>query len=88
MATVAYNYFSDRIYALGTETRGNQVDKGFSTLDFILRSKLNKNIGINFSAKNLLNPTIDRVQENLNGDAKTLSYKKGMNFGLSVNYQF
>ena len=88
MTTVAYNYFSDRIYALGTETRGNQVDKGFSTLDFILRSKLNKNIGINFSAKNLLNPTIDRVQENLNGDAKTLSYKKGMNFGLSVNYQF
>ncbi|MDM1041711.1 MULTISPECIES: TonB-dependent receptor domain-containing protein [Empedobacter] len=88
MATVAYNYFSDRIYALGTETRGNQVDKGFSTLDFILRSKLNKNIGINFSAKNLLNPTIDRVQENLNGDVKTLSYKKGMNFGLSVNYQF
>lgn len=88
MATVAYNYFSDRIYALGTETRGNQVDKGFSTLDFILRSRLNKNIGINFSAKNLLNPTIDRVQENSNGDAITLSYKKGLNFNLSVNYQF
>jgi len=88
MATVAYNYFSDRIYALGTETRGNQVDKGFSTLDFIVRSKLNKNIGVNFSAKNLLNPTIDRVQENTNGDVKTLSYKKGINFGLSINYQF
>src|SRR5690606_29117753 len=25
--TIAYNYFSDRIYALGTQTRGNIVEK-------------------------------------------------------------
>lgn len=88
LATVAYNYFSDRLYSLGTETRGNQVDKGFGTLDFILRSKLDKNIGINFAAKNLLNPDIRRVQENLNGAVDILSYKRGMNFSLGINYQF
>lgn len=88
LATVAYNYFSDRLYSLGTETRGNQVDKGFGTLDFILRSKLNKNIGVNFAAKNLLNPDIRRIQENLNGAVDILSYKRGMNFSVGVNYQF
>jgi len=88
LATLAYNYFSDRLYSLGTETRGNQVDKGFGTLDFILRTKLNRNIGINLAAKNLLNPDIKRVQDNTNGAVDILSYKRGMNFGVGVNYQF
>lgn len=88
LATIAYNYFSDRLYSLGTETRGNQVDKGFGTLDFILRTKLDKNIGINLAAKNLLNPVIRRVQDNLNGAVDILSYKRGMNFSLGLNYQF
>lgn len=87
MATVAYNYFSDRIYALGTNQKGNQVDKGFGTLDFILRSKVTKNLGINFSAKNLLNPSIDRVQDNATGSVNILHYKKGTNYGLSVSYE-
>jgi len=88
LTTLAYNYFSDRLYALGTETRGNQVDKGFGTLDFIVRSKINKQIGVNLSAKNLLNPAIRRVQENSNGNVDILSYKRGINFSLSVNYTF
>lgn len=88
LATVAYNYFSDRLYSLGTETRGNQVDKGFGTLDFILRTTVNENIGINLAAKNLLNPDIRRVQENSNGAVDILSYKRGMNFSLGINYTF
>lgn len=88
LTTVAYNYFSDRTYALGTETKGNQVDKGFGTLDFILRSKINKHIGLNFAAKNLLNPSIQRVQENTNGDVTILSYNRGINYSLSINYMF
>jgi len=88
LATVAYNYFSDRIYALGTETRGNQIENGFGTLDFILRTNITNNFGINLSAKNLLNPAIRRTQENANGAVDILSYKRGMNFGLSVNYKF
>lgn len=87
MATVAYNYFSDRIYALGTNEKGNQIDKGFGTLDFILRTKVTKNLGINFSAKNLLNPAIDRVQDNATGSVNILHYKKGSNYGLSLTYE-
>lgn len=88
MATIAYNHFSDRIYALGSEGKGNIVEKGFGTLDFILRTKVSENIGINFNARNLLNPDIDRVQENADRDITVLHYKKGMNFSLGINYQF
>ena len=88
MMTLAYNYFSDRIYALGTDNRGNIIEKGIGTLDFILRSKINKNIGVNFNAKNLLNPSFERIQENADEAISVLHYKKGINFSLGVNYQF
>ena len=86
--TVAYNYFSDRVYAIGTRGAGDLVDKAFGSLDFIAKAKLNKSLGLSFIAKNLLDPSIDRVQENKSGDVNVLSYKKGMVFSLSVNYQF
>lgn len=88
MTTLAYSYFSDRIYALGTEMKGNLVDKAVGTLDLIVRSKVNKQLGINFSAKNLLDPKIERTQENSSQEITVLSYKKGLFFGLGVSYQF
>ena len=87
MATVAYSYFSDRIYSLGSEGRGNLVDKAVGTLDFVVKAKIDKNFGINFSAKNLLNPKIERVQENASGDILAVSYKKGLYFSLGISYQ-
>ena len=86
--TVAYQYFSDRIYALGTDGRGNIVEKGLGSLDFILRTKLNAHLGFNFQAKNLLNPSFERTQENATQNITVLHYKKGAQFSLGVNYQF
>lgn len=88
ITTLAYNYFSDRLYAIGTNDRGNLVDKAVTSLDLITRTKINKNLGLNIMARNLLNPTIDRVQENKNGDVNVLSYKKGYTFSLGLSYQF
>ena len=87
-STLAYTYFSDRVYAIGTNDRGNLVDKAFGSLDFITKMKLNKKIGIDFIVKNILDPKINRVQENASGDINVLSYKKGLNVGLNLNYQF
>lgn len=85
-ATITSGYFSDRIFALGTNYKGNIVDKAVITTDFILKYKLNKNLGIGLSAKNLNNPTIKRVQETQN---VTISeFKKGRNFGFSLKYEF
>lgn len=88
MATMAYSFFSDRLYALGVESKGNLIDKGVGTLDFILKTKINKNLGIDLTLKNILNPTYKRVQENAAQDITVLSYKRGAFFKLGVNYKF
>lgn len=86
--TIAYSYFSDRINAIGTNGRGNLVDKAFGSLDFIAKTKLNKNLGLDFVVKNILDPTISRVQENVSGDVNVLSYKKGLGISFKLNYSF
>jgi hypothetical protein len=86
--TIAYTYFSDRVNAIGTSNRGDLVDKAFGSLDFIVRSKLTEKLGLGLVSKNLLNPTVNRVQENATADVNVLSYKKGATISLSLNYEF
>jgi hypothetical protein len=86
--TVAYNYFSDRVNAIGSLEKGDLVDKAVGSLDFIAKSKLNKNFGLGLVVKNILDPTINRVQENQSGDVNVLSYKKGLNLSLGFSYEF
>ncbi len=93
-ATLSGAYFSDRIYSLGSSLKGDLVDSEVITLDFILKFKLNKNIGFGISAKNLTNPTIERVQKGATiedvkyNDVVVDSYKKGRNFSFSMKYSF
>ncbi|MBD1419998.1 TonB-dependent receptor [Sphingobacterium chuzhouense] len=86
MATVLYNHFSDRLYSLGSQGRGNQLDKGVGTLDFILKYKINRHFGVDLGARNLLDPTYERFQESANGPLTVLSYKRGVRFSLGVKY--
>ena len=86
--TVAYNYFSDRINAIASQGKGNLVDKAVGTLDFIAKSKLNKNLGLSLIAKNVLDPTVKTVQENTSGDVIIRSYKKGIYISLGMSYDF
>lgn len=88
MMVLAYNHFSDRIRALGTETKGNIVDKGVGALDFILKSKLSSRTSIGISAKNILNPAVERTQQNPGNEILVGFFKKGINFGIGFNYQF
>lgn len=87
MATLAYTYYSDRLYALGSENKGNLVDKGMGTLDFILKTKVSNAIGIDLSFKNILNPEFRRMQENASGAVPALTYKKGAFIGLGISYK-
>lgn len=95
MATVAYNYFSDRWYAIGTNGRGNLIDKGFGMLDFVFKTDITKNLSAGLTLKNLLDPKVERIQEvdpdqSLSGveEVTVLSYKKGMFGTLSISYKF
>ena len=87
-STLAYTYFSDRMYAIGTNGRGNLVDKGYGSLDFIAKSKLGSKLNVSLVIKNILDPKIERVQENTAATINVLSYKKGISAGFSLNYQF
>ncbi|SDW14458.1 TonB-dependent receptor [Lutibacter oricola] len=83
------NYFSDRIFALGSGQLGNKIEKGFATLDFVWKNKIGEKTEINFSAKNILNPEIEIFRELSNNQEVVLeSYKKGLNIGLQFKYNF
>lgn len=85
MATLAYNYFSDRVYAIGTYGKGDLTDQAVGTLDFIVKSNLSKHFNISLSLKNILDPKIERIQEVQN--VTVLSYKRGRFASLSVTYK-
>lgn len=84
--TVVYNYYSDKLYAIGTQGKGSIVDLGVSSLDFVLRSKVSNRIGLDFVARNLLNPAYQREQLNDNGHVLVMSYTKGFAFSLGIKY--
>ncbi|MDM1408779.1 TonB-dependent receptor [Myroides sp. DF42-4-2] len=88
MATLSYAHFSDKLYSLGTEQSGNLVDKAFGFLDFAFKYDFSKRFGMSFNAKNLLDPAIERKQENLTQDVLVQSYKLGQNFSLGFKYTF
>ena len=88
-ATLAYSYFSDRIFSLGAGTLGNIVEKGVPSLNFVWKNVIGEHWQVNISAKNLLNPDIALVREGTGiGDITIREYQLGANFGLSLAYKF
>ena len=87
-ATVAYTHYSDRLYALGVEQKGNLIDKGMGSLDFILKTKIHKNFALDFAARNILNPEFRRIQDNASGAIDAVTYKRGAFFSLGAKYTF
>ena len=88
VANIVFSYFSDRIDALGSGQLGNIIEKGVSSLDFILKNNITKNVELNASFKNLLNPNIERVREFDGGDVTLSSYTLGLNIGFQFKYKF
>ncbi|SEE10373.1 TonB-dependent receptor [Polaribacter dokdonensis] len=88
-ATLVFSYFADRIDALGSGQIGNIVEKSVPTLDFVWKNNIGENIEINFSASNILDPSIERVREGTPlGDIVLSGYKRGSNISLGFNYKF
>lgn len=86
---LAANYFSDRIYSLGSGQLGNRIEKGFTSLDFVWRNKIGENSELNLSTKNLLNPNLRIIREVSSTEEIVLqSFKKGMNISFQFKYKF
>ena len=88
-ATVVLNYFSDRVYSIGTRGFENIIEKGIPTLDLVSSYNLNKKYRFNLKATNLLNPSFQLSRDNASGSNVILSnYKKGVNLSLGISYDF
>lgn len=85
---LSYSHISDNIYAIGYASKGNLVDKAVNMLDAVAKVNFSNGIGFSISGKNLLNTNFTRVQDNQNGEVTVRDYKKGINLGLGVSYQF
>lgn len=84
-----FSYFSDRIDALGSGQLGNIIEKSVSTLDFVWKNSIGEHFEVNASAKNVLDPSIERIRENTaQGDVVISQYKRGITLGLQLKYKF
>lgn len=89
-STVVLNYFSDRVYSIGTRGFENIIEKSIPTLDFVTKIKLDKNFAISLKGTNLLNPNFTLSREGANGGDNVIlrNYKKGINYSIGLNYAF
>ncbi|WP_149274571.1 TonB-dependent receptor [Pareuzebyella sediminis] len=87
--TVSGSYFYDRIFALGSSGRGNQIEKAVPTLNLSWLNSIGENFQINLKASNIFDPTIKIVQENTNdGTVDIETFKRGISIGVSLKYTY
>ena len=87
-AALVFNYFSDRIYTIGTEGYQDIIENGIPTLDFVGTAKLGKHFSVNLKARNLLNSTHQLTRKGSgNGSEVVLSkYRKGVDLSIGLAY--
>ncbi len=83
---ISYAHVGEYIYSLSTNESGNIIQKPINLLDATLRFSLNK-ISIGLKGRNLLNPKVQRIQENVNQNI-TREYKNGSEVSLTIGYKF
>ncbi len=86
IASLVFNYQSDKVYSIGTNFKENIMEKGVPILDFVFSHKFSKTLAVKFNAKNLFDPSFDRYRD-IPEKLTMSSYKKGMTLsaGLSIN---
>ncbi len=89
-SSLVFNYFSDRVYSIGTRGFENIIEKGIPTLDLVSSLKLRQKYSLKLKATNLLNPAFQLSRESsTNGSNVVLrNYKKGVNLSLGLSYNF
>ena len=87
IASVVFNYQSDKVYSIGTNFQENIMEKAAPIIDLVFSHKFNKMIGLKLNAKNILDPSFERYRD-IPEKLTMNSYKKGVSFsaGLSLNF--
>ena len=102
-ATLSGNYSSDKIFALGAPEdfvnsdilyNDEIIEKGFLSMNIVLRKKINNHFSVNLKGLNILNPAIEQTQKvkNIPTQIETnqivSSYKKGVDIRIGLKYTF
>ncbi|QNM85422.1 TonB-dependent receptor [Polaribacter pectinis] len=90
ISSIVFNYFSERVYSVGTRGFENVLEKGIPTLDLVSSYDFNKNFSVKLKATNLLNPDFQLARAGFNGGDNVVlrNYKKGVNLSLGFSYNF
>ena len=86
--TLAYNVFGKRLFIAGSERAGDIYELPVNTLDANINSMLTKNIGLDLSFANLLNPAVLFEQEFSANNLEFSRFKRGVSIGASLSYKF
>ncbi|MDO4229296.1 MAG: TonB-dependent receptor [Capnocytophaga sp.] len=89
-AALVFNYFSDRIFTIGTLQYKDIIEKGVPTLDFVSSFDLTKKLSLKLKAKNILNAQRQLTRKATNNDGNIVlnSYQTGVDFDLGLSYKF
>ncbi len=87
-AAVVFNYFSERVFSVGTRGFENIKEVGVPTLDLIGSIGVGKNGKFSLKAKNLLNPDIKLERDGSDNNVVLSNYKRGVDISLGYSYKF
>ncbi|WP_109434359.1 MULTISPECIES: TonB-dependent receptor [Aquimarina] len=84
-----FNIFGDRVYSAGGNGVGDIFEKGFGLLNFNFKDEIGDHIVLSFKARNLLNPSIERYQdqEDIGQEFTTYKFDNGINISLGVTFK-
>lgn len=88
IVTVAYNWFGDRLSAIGIQGLGDIYEQSFGSLNLIGSYNISDKLKASAKVKNLLNPVIETVQYNEGVPFTTNSFKKGLDGSISLTFMF
>ncbi len=88
-SSLVANYFSDRVFMIGTTSFKNVIEKGVPTLDFVANAAIANKWGVNLRVRNMLNPKINLEREtDFNENIVLESYRRGVDASIGVSYKF
>jgi len=90
VASIIFNYFSNRIHTVGAKGFKDIMEEGVPTLDFASSYSFNNHLSLKMKAQNLLNASYRLSRQSSVSDEKVIlnEFKKGQNFSLGVSYEF
>lgn len=89
VAALSYNVFGPRLFAVGSNGIGDQYAMPVNSVNFVGKITFNDTYSFGIKAKNLLNPTINIVQQDQLNIGETMNvsqFKRGIDLSFSFSY--